>query len=194
MSILNYYQELTIINQHDEPYFKMLSQTFLQLHLAFVEQKNIQNKIPFGISFPEFIDGDNANFGKKIRVFSESIHQLQMLNLDRWLIFLKNGLHWTDIKPVPEHLIKQYLIFKRLHFKTKDERIAHQAKRRGISTEEASTYFSDYKDIPAPYIHMKSLTNNMNFKLFVKRLISGNESFDGFSVYGLSNTSTVPDF
>lgn len=51
---MHHYIELTLIKDSEiSPYF-IWSKLYTQLHLAFVEQKDANEQIPYGVSFPEY--------------------------------------------------------------------------------------------------------------------------------------------
>ena len=93
---MKFYQEITLIDQAEiSPYF-IWSKLYAQLHIALAEQKNIEDKVSIGVSFPQYIyeeKGDDekskVNLGKKLRLFSESESDLKKLDLRKWLERLK---------------------------------------------------------------------------------------------------------
>ena len=89
---MKFYQEITLIDQAEiSPYF-IWSKLYAQLHIALAEQKNIEDKVSIGVTFPQYIyeeKGDDekskVNLGKKLRLFSESESDLKKLDLRKWL-------------------------------------------------------------------------------------------------------------
>ena len=52
---MKYYQEITLIDQAEiSPYF-IWSKLYTQLHIAFAEIKDADDKISMGTSFPQYI-------------------------------------------------------------------------------------------------------------------------------------------
>jgi CRISPR-associated endonuclease Csy4 len=52
---MDYYQEITLIDQAEiSPYF-LWSKIYMQLHFALVEMKDQYNQVPIGISFPDYV-------------------------------------------------------------------------------------------------------------------------------------------
>ena len=50
---MKFYQEITLIDQAEiSPYF-IWSKLYAQLHIALAEQKNIEDKVSIGVSFPQ---------------------------------------------------------------------------------------------------------------------------------------------
>ena len=116
---------------------------------------------------------------------------------------------------VPEKLIG-YATYQRQQPKTNKERLARRyAKRHGVAYETALNDIinlttkvpsnADYKtqfrycDLPqtninAPFIRLKSLTNEQVFCLWIKKTMVTSSSGTTFSCYGLSAKSSVPEF
>lgn len=196
-----YYQEITLIQQPEISIFFIWIRFYTQLHLAFVEHKDTQEKIPFGVSFPQYhIDKDNkkAFLGLKIRVFAHTEQELQQLDLNRWCRRLSDYVHISTPREVPQKKVTKYAHYFRCHPKINlKDRIARQATRHHVSLREAKDYFADYKEEPEcylPFIKIKSLSHDTQFRLYIgKNTVT--EANDGlFSTYGLSHTSTVPEF
>ncbi len=190
-----FYQELTLLENSDITWFVLWSKVYQQVHLALAENsKNDQTQL--GISFPEY--RDNIFLGGKIRVFATTEQELEQLNLAKWLSNLADYVHITSIRPVPKD-VTTYASFKRYQPKngTNKERMARRrAKREGISYEKALAYYKDWqpKKIREPFIRLKSLSNEHEYRLFIKKENAEALINEGFSSYGLSKKSSVPDF
>jgi CRISPR-associated endonuclease Csy4 len=50
------------------------------------------------------------------------------------------------------------------------------------------------KAIPSPFIRLKSLSNEQTFCLCIKKTDAAQSSGNSFNSYGLSATTTVPEF
>lgn len=125
-----FYQELTIIKSPEiSPYF-IWNKVYTQVHLAFVEQQNLDETVNFGVSFPEYFyqyqqdsrnDKDNnkeaASLGTKLRIFAASQKELEQLNLNQWLERLTDYVHIKSVRAVPENLT-EHLLVKRYRPKT----------------------------------------------------------------------------
>lgn len=192
------YIEITLIKDSDiSPYF-VWSKLYTQLHLAFVQQKDTNEQIPYGVSFPEYksveIKGKQLKLlGSKLRIFAESEQALQKLNLDRWLERLTDYVHIKSAKPVEN--VAQYLTVSRCRSQASAENIARRyAKRHHISVEDALNRLEGFKQRleDFPYIQLKSLSGNRDFSLCIKQTIVVEISIGLFSTYGLSAKSTVP--
>ncbi len=194
------YIEITLIDNTDFSWFELWSKVYTQLHLAFVKQKDAEEKIIYGVSFPKYrlIQQKKLGYlGDKIRIFADSVEALEQLNLNHWLERLQDYVHVLSARKVPEDKINGYATYFKVNPKlTIEQRILHQAERRGISIAEAQEHFKalDLTETFEPYINMKSQTNDMNFRLIIGKKHADEANIGKFGSYGLSRTSTVPEF
>ncbi|MEQ1104473.1 type I-F CRISPR-associated endoribonuclease Cas6/Csy4 [Acinetobacter ursingii] len=197
---MTYYIELTLIDNPDFSSFELWSKVYTQLHIAFAEQADEQGKIAYGVSFPKYrlIQQKKLGYlGDKIRIFADSVEALEQLNLTHWFARLQDYVHVLSARKVPEDKINGYAAYFKVNPKlTIEQRIVHQAERRGISIEEAQEHFKalDLTETFEPYINMKSQTNDMNFRLIIGKKRVDEANIGKFGSYGLSRTSTVPEF
>jgi CRISPR-associated endonuclease Csy4 len=203
---MEFYQEITLMEQAEISIHFLWSKVYTQLHLAFVEQQNEQEKIPFGVSFPQYKvnqQKQSSFLGLKIRVFAHSEIELRQLNLEKWLERLIDYVHLTKPREVPQDKVVGYALFYRVNPRLSlKQRIANQAQRRNISLDEAKQHFEKYVEQPMlePYISLKSLSakREENIDRFYNLYIGkspADEAKDGkFGTYGLSRTVTVPEF
>lgn len=200
---MNYYQEITLIDQAEiSPYF-IWSKLYSQLHLALAGIKSADDKVNIGVSFPQYIyeqktekSKAKVNLGKKLRLFAQAEEELIQLNIKKWLERLTDYVHITSIRPVPEEKITGYACFKRKQPKTNAERLArHRVKRGDIGFDEAlSRYQNVVTTSDLPFIQLKSLTSGQPFKLFITKQTAEQSASQVFSTYGLSSESSVPEF
>lgn len=219
---MNYYQEITIIDSNDKPFFKIWSDLYIQVHLALVEQaKAMYGKEAkhgdIGVSFPEYAcfekNGETiAILGSKLRVFAKTKAELEALNLNQWLERLTDYVHIKSIQGVPENsthiIVKRFRQTKNQDGKTrnfaqkygktfeevKTARIEHIAKTRNISLEDAQSVYDNPVLEKRPYIVMDSKSNKHKFSLEIEQIKVGQPKAGTFSTYGLSPNSTVPDW
>lgn len=203
---MHYYQEITLIEQTEISLYFIWSKLYMQLHLAFVEHKDEQDKIPYGVSFPEYQINEQkkaAFLGSKIRIFAHSEQELQKLDLNKWLCRLTDYVHVSTPREVPQKKITGYVHYFRFNPKANisiQERIARQAKRHHVSLSEAEAHFADYIEKPLedfsylPYINLQSLSRHSLFRLYIGKKIVAEELDGKFGTYGLSRTATVPEF
>ena len=204
---MKFYQEITLIDQAEiSPYF-IWTKLYTQLHIALAELKDANNKVNIGVAFPQYIFEEkvgnqkaNINLGKKLRLFASSESDLKKLDIRKWLERLEDYVHITSIREVPKE-IKGYAIYKRKQVKTNAQRLArHRVKRGDIGFDEALARYSNVVTTTAlPYIELKSLSNSTaedekRFKLFIEKQSATKSESQVFSTYGLSFTSSVPEF
>ena len=200
---MNYYIEVTLMENDQFSPYELWSQLYPQLHLALVEAKNADNKVNIGFSFPQYRfhqDKGVGFIGTKLRLFAESEADLKKLDIRRWLERLEDYVHVTSIREVPND-IKNYAIYKRKQVKTTAQRLArHRVKRGDIGFDEALARYSNVVTTTnMPYIEMKSLSTSdqqseKRFKLFIEKQSAEKSETQVFSTYGLSSVSSVPEF
>ena len=200
---MNYYLEVTLMENDQFSPYELSSQLYPQLHLALVEAKNADNKVNIGFSFPQYRfhqDKGVGFIGTKLRLFAESEADLKKLDIRRWLERLEDYVHVTSIREVPND-IKNYAIYKRKQVKTNAQRLArHRVKRGDIGFDEALARYSNVVTTTnLPYIEMKSLSTSdqqseKRFKLFIEKQSAEKSKTQVFSTYGLSSVSSVPEF
>lgn len=194
---MEFYQEITLIpNAEIEKHF-LLSKVYQQLHLGLVEMQDEQNKVPIGISFPEYQSGEKLGvLGAKLRLFAPDEATLARLNVNHWLCRLSDYVHYTGIRPVPDK-VNRYAVYRREQPKTSRERLARRyAKRHGLDYETALTIFSKMPDktVTTPFIRLKSLSSGNLFCLWIKKTEAEKAVNNRFTTYGLSFESAVPEF
>ncbi|RLZ08878.1 type I-F CRISPR-associated endoribonuclease Cas6/Csy4 [Acinetobacter sp. 2JN-4] len=203
---MDWYQEITLIDQDEiSPYF-IWSKVYTQLHIAFAEHSDEQERSYLGVSFPQYRTNEQKKFGflgTKIRIFAKTENELQQLNLGKWLERLTDYVHIIQPREVPQAKITGYAHYYRVNPKMSlEERIAHQAQRHNIPLAEAKQHFKQYVEQPVvePYVSLKSLSakreENIDrpYRLYIGKSVA-DEAKDGkFGTYGLSRTATVPEF
>lgn len=196
---MKYYQELTIIPSFEVSAYFIWSKVYQQLHLGFVEAQDQNGLVPFGVSFPQYqYDKRKGGIGEKMRVFGNREDELTELGIKKWLQRLSDYVHITGIREVPEKKAG-YAVYRRVHKESSPDqkalRFIKRHREASIEYEEAVKMFLKKRsECALPYINQKSLTNRNAFRLYIAKLYSEKNVYDGFGTYGLSNTSTVPEF
>lgn len=191
---MRYYLEITLIPAVEIPVNFIWTKVFTQIHIAIAEQKNKNDSLEFAVSFPEY---QYNGLGRKLRIFAEEKENLEVLSVETILWRLRDYVHITSIRKVPESRIHGFAIYSRYQ---PDNSLKQKAKRYAKRHEEASygQAFSimncNNTTIHFPYIHMKSITNQNKFSMFICKKIVDKEVNCGFGSYGLSKDSTVPEF
>lgn len=206
---MKYYIELTLIENSQGKLYSLWSRIFTQIHLAFVERKDKNNKIRYGVAFPNYFFNEKANIGilgDKIRIFAETKEELLLLALPKWLDRLLDYVHISSIKEVPVK-IEGYAKYSycrpkgelRLE-KEKREYAEYYARSHSVSVDQALARYDhwEFRKVYYPYIQMKSLHKDMGFKLFIKKEVIADYLNDKsnilFTTYGLSAGGIVPEF
>lgn len=204
--MMQYYIELTLLPDEDTSAYFLWSKVYTQLHIAFVEHIDEKEKIPFGVSFPQYGINRQKNIGflgKKIRIFANTEAELHQLNLGKWLERLVDYVHVTQPRDVPHAKVTGFTNYFRVNPKMNlEERIAHQAQRRNISLNQARQHFKEYIDHPIvePYVSLKSLSakreENIDrpYRLYIGKSVADEAKEGTFGTYGLSRFSTIPEF
>ena len=195
---MKFYIELTIVNSTDITFSTAWSKLFTQLHLAFVEQKDANEQIAYGVSFPEFktVEAKGKKItllGSKLRIFANSMQALEQLNLDNWLERLTDYVHIKSAKQVEN--ATQYLMVNRHRPQASLGNLARRyVSRHNVSLDDALMRLEGFnqKIEPYPYIQLKSLSSGNDFSLCINQKLADKEDAGKFSTYGLSATSTVP--
>lgn len=214
---MNCYQEITLIPNPEIGRYFLWSKAFQQIHLGLVEMQDGQKHVPIGISFPEYSDEEKCStLGNKLRLFAVDEAGLERLHIGKWLNRLSDYVHHTGIRPVPSKLTG-HATYQRLQPKTGKERLARRyAKRHNLDLETAlnspvemsvkgdgeaacSKVLLRYSDLPEkritmPFIRLQSLSSEQTFCLWIKKTVVDNPVAGHFGSYGLSASSTVPEF
>lgn len=193
---MNFYIEITLLPSVEIPLYFVWEKVYQQIHLALVESQDSNGKVSIGVSFPEY-DIEKHQLGRKLRLLSSSKDELGNLDINKWLLRLKDYVHVSGIRDIPE-VLDGYAFYKRIQTKSSNLRLARRkAKREGISYEDALSFLDKRLEgtSKVPYIQMKSQSSDKRYRLMI-----GYEKFDkptdseGFSTYGLSSICSVPIF
>lgn len=192
---MKYYQEITLLPNAEVPVDFLLEKAYHHTHLRLVEMQDFKGYATIGIGFPEYKVG--YPLGRKLRLFAMSRDVLVKFNVKVVLERLSDYVQITEIQNVPEN-VKGYCCFMRQQTKNNIDRLSRRrAKRHNISIEQAILELDNFSDvlIRTPFIFINSQSTNKRFKLFVKKEIADVPKYEGgFSTYGLSPISTVPEF
>lgn len=197
---MKYYQEITLIAD-DIPFFELWSKVYTQLHIALADIKNQHGIDGIGISFPNYKyeekDGKTfATLGNKLRVFANTIDELDKLALPVWLARLIDYVHLTTVKEVGDKATGNVVV-RRYRYKDFDKKVAEFAQFKGISEEKALAHCREHKRPIKryPFITLKSETNHSDFKLSIWQEATQHPKTGGFNTYGINNQTnnvTVP--
>lgn len=221
---MKFYQEITLIDSSEINFFKLWSKLYTQVHLALVEQAKTahgENAThgDIGVSFPEYKRFEKNGqmlvvLGSKLRIFANTEQELNRLDINKWCERLLDYIHIKSIKPVP-NCAKHHVCVKRVRqIKNNDrltrsyakkhgmsfdlakkERIERFAQTRGISFEESEKHYNNPSLKTTAYIQIESLHDQKRaFSLEFEQVEMPEQSIGQFNTYGLSSTSTVPNW
>lgn len=195
--MLNFYQDITLLPEEEIPIHFLWSKVYQQIHLGLVAMQDDQGRVPIGVAFPEYVQGDKYGIlGSKLRLFAEQEATLSQFNARHWLARLSDYVHCTGIRPVPKKL-NGYAIYQREQPKASKERQARRyAKYHNVDYDTALSRYrgKSQKKLTAPFIRLQSLSGGQTFCLWIKKTVVTEPSGEAFSGYGLSATATTPEF
>ena len=192
---MNYYIEVTLIPSADIGINFIMEKAFHKIHLGLGKMQNPAGKVLIGISFPEY-DSEKNRIGSKLRLFATDESVLEKLDTPKCLAGLTDYVHVTGIRIVPGKVLS-YAGYARQQPKSSNIRLARRkAKREGIKFEQALQILDGYEEqrVKTPFVNIISQSSKQRFRLFVLRRDVAELINDGFSCYGLSSKSTVPEF
>lgn len=195
--MLKAYLDITVRRNSDVSQYFVLQKIFQQLHLSLVEMQNAEGLVPLGLSFPNY-QLEDKGLGNKLRLLSVEENILAKFNAKEKLARFSDYVHLTGVRAVPAR-VSGYAIYQRQQPKSASalRRLARRmSEREGIPIQEAEAKITSFKLqlIKVPYINVCSASSGQRFRLFIAKKMSDTSVYKGFSSYGLSNTSTVPEF
>ena len=191
-----FFQDVILQPTEDISASFLWSRVYRQVHLALVNSKDEQGIIRCGVAFPEYSE-ENLTLGHRLRLLASVESDLQRLNLaDALMRFAPDYVKITTIRQVPIRKCKGYVTYSRYQPEaTVMQKARRYAKRHGISIEEAQKLFpTAVSKSRYPYIQLESMTNHHRFSLFIKKKEAVEQLCKGFSAYGFSTETSVPDF
>ena len=194
---MRFYLEITLLPNAEVGTPFLWSKVYQQIHLGLVEMQDDQKRVPIGVSFPEYVQGEKyCLLGSKLRMFASDEETLAKFNAAKWLARLSDYVHCTSIRSVPDNLIG-HAIYQREQPKTNKVRLAKRyASRHNMEFETALERYGSmaHKTVQTPYIHLKSLSSNNEFCLWIRKTMLALPLNDRYSSYGLSAVASVPEF
>jgi len=192
---MKYYINIALKPNADIALNFLWEKVFKQIHLGLVEIQNKNSVVPIGVSFPGYMS-KGYPLGLDLRLFAVDKETLEKLNINIWLKRLSDYVHISEITEVPVG-ISSYACFKRHQVHTNRDRLARRRVRRhNISLEQARKDLENFEEkrISTPYINMTSQSTGDRFRIHIQRSLHDDPISGGFTSYGLSNLSTVPNF
>lgn len=199
---MNYYLDITLLPDSEITLGFIWFKVYQQVHIALAENKSGENLSEIALSFPLYFEKEKTfPLGNKLRLLSPQKELLETVSITTWLKRFADHTHVTSIKAVPDS-VTQYACFSRKQFTTNLSRLARRRSKRHDETyEQALQHYVSFadKETKLPYINVKSLTKDEQFKLFIDCELSKEAKDANFTCYGLSanekgKQATVPWF
>lgn len=195
---MHHYVEITCLPDEGVSGGFVMGKVMGVLHFSLVNLKNQLGTNPIGISFPEYAHNENGTswIGTKIRLFSREKEHFEALNLKQQLCRLDDYIHIKGIHSLDRPNIP-FATYRRVQFKSSKERlIRRQTKRTGQPDDVVRPQYQrfDEKQTSLPFIHIRSHSSTQSFRLFIQKEVAVSTHEWLFNTYGLSSTSSVPDF
>jgi CRISPR-associated endonuclease Csy4 len=190
---MKYYIEISLLPSIDISLGFLWEKMFSRIHMELVKIKGPDEKVQIGLGFPNY-QSQIFPLGDKLRIFALSLADLKEFNPK--FEGLKDYIHLSEIRDVPEK-VNNFSRFERIQLKTNSERLARRdVKRLNITYEQAIDKYKNYKKklTKTPFINMQSQSTGKKFCLFIKKQKCLSPVYEKFGTYGLSKTSTVPEF
>ena len=186
---MSHYIEFLILPDPEFPESIIMNLLYNKLHKALVQTATTD----IGVSFPDF-DQKRNRLGERLRLHGSDV-QLNHLVANLPLTALLDHLRVGEVQEVPKRV--SYVTVKRVQCKSSAERMRRRLlKRCQLSEEDALNRIPDsvQKQLPLPYITLKSDSTGQSFRLFINQQEAENSEIGTFNAYGLSNQATVPSF
>lgn len=175
----------------------LMSYVMERLHRIFVNIKDRKDRIPVGISFPEY-DEHEPSLGKLLRLHGKEEY-LDAMSVNKGMEPLKDYLHISSQRPVPERLLKGYVAYRRIrHDHSREKLIRRQMRRHGISHEQAKKAYENYDRDPFPeypFVLMPSKsTGSQKYPLYLQQIFLNEPGENYFNTFGINPSAGVEYF
>lgn len=172
------------------------------LHNFFVRIKDEKDRVPIGLSFPEY-DREKIRLGHIVRLHGQDA-LLDGLNLGNEMKNLRDYLHVSEIRPIPKAKLKGYVAYGRVHHgHGKEKLIKRRMKRFGISRQQAERDYSNYdpgRFLKYPFVVLTSTSTKKNkesppqYPLYLKQVFMDQPGQSFFNSYGINPAAGVEYF
>lgn len=175
----------------------LMNHVMEKLHHIFVQLKDDKDRIPAGISFPEY-DEKIPALGKTIRLHAEE-EVFEKMDISRELAALDDYLHVSAPRPIPEARIKGYVAYSRVrHDHSRGKLIRRRMKRHGLTREQAQKDYDDYERNPFPgypFVLLSSKsTGSEKYPLYLKQIFLNEPGKAHFNTFGINPSAGVEFF
>lgn len=184
---MDHYFDLRVLPDPEFNTEMLMAALFAKLHRAL----GARGKGDIGVSFPQF----GVTPGSCLRLHG-SLSALQELEAGSWRKGLNDYCQCMAVTPVPA--VKGWRTVSRVQVKSSPQRLLRRSVRKGWLTEEQAQLRlveSTEQHSDLPYLNVKSLSNQQQFRVFIRHGELRSEPVSGtFTSYGLSSTATIPWF
>lgn len=175
----------------------LMNHVMEKLHQIFVQLKNEKDRVPAGLSFPEY-DQEIPALGKIIRLHAEE-EVFEKMNTRRGLAALDDYLHVSAPRPVPEAKLKGYVAYSRVrHDHSRERLIRRRMKRHGLTREQAQKDYDDYErnSFPGyPFVLLSSKsTGSQKYPIYLKQIFLNEPGKTYFNTFGINPSAGVEFF
>ena len=194
---MEFYQEITLLPTVEFSMYALWSKVYENLHLRLAEVQHNESRGKIGIAFPDYRnDSDAVGLGRRMRLLAPEQEALEQLEIAKALHRYMDYVHISSIRRIPRNRVSGYAVYCRFRFESsRTQKARRYARRHDISYQEALSLFPlDRRGSEPPYLQVKSLSNGNSFRLYINKKDVDSMVFDGFSAYGLSDKSSVPEF
>lgn len=184
---MDHYLEIRVLPDPEFNTGMLMSALFAKLHRAL----GARGKGDIGVSFPLY----DITLGGCLRLHgsASALHELEMTH---WRKGMNDYCQCGIVSPIPE--AKGWRTVNRVQVKSNPQRLLRRSVKKGwLTPEEAEARLPTLtaQRTTLPYLTIKSLSSNQQFRLFVEHGPLQTAPADGvFSSYGLSAVATVPWF
>jgi len=175
----------------------LMNHVMEKLHQIFVQFKDEKDRIPVGISFPEY-DEKRPALGEIIRLHAEE-EVLGNMDIQSGLSGLNDYVHIPAPRPIPEAKLKGYVAYSRVrHDHSREKLIRRRMKRHGLTHERAQMDYDDYKrnsfpEYPFVLLSSKS-TGSQKYPIFLKQIFLNESGKAHFNTFGINPFAGVEFF
>lgn len=191
---MKYYLEITLLPTVDICSNFLWEKLYQKIHLGLVETKTANGTSAIGVAFPKY-NFEQIDLGDKLRLFSPDENLLESFNAKKLLAPLNDYIHITGIRDTPNKV--NYVRYRRQQSKSSIVRLARRkARHQNIEFEDALEKFKERKAqfLITPSVKIQSVSSKQRYRIFIYKETAHEYINQGFSCYGLSSVSTVPDF
>lgn len=203
---MNYYQEITLVEQGDIDLSHVFSITLQSIHGVIPIAKRQSEGGNIALAFPEYdYNPKKAGFlGERIRCFGARKSDLEIANLSDALSHIADYVKVGEIKEVGDKATHYEIYTKYRHKPSvkKAERLYdHLLKKYGQEKFDKevggfdvllANFEKQNKQLPYPYVNLVSKASGDTYPLRIKReIVTGKTKNAVFSGYGLSDQSKL---